>query len=123
MRSRGLAAVLITFSFGFAFAGDSPSAVPHAAPALHGVVADPTGAIVPGAEVELVDPTGAITSSFQSDGEGNFQLTAPHAGSYTVVVSEAGFETVRTPVEIALPSVLGAGAPAAAALAKPLHII
>jgi hypothetical protein len=125
MLCRGVVAILITFSSLSAFARNSSSGPLPAAPAVHGVVADPTGAIVPGAEVDLVDPNGAVASSFHSDGEGNFQVTAPHAGSYTLVVSEPGFETVRTPVEIALPAASGfvAGVPAAAALAKPLHII
>src|SRR5580658_1414294 len=125
MLCRGVVAILITFSSLSAFARNSSSGPLPAAPAVHGVVADPTGAIVPGAEVDLVDPNGAVASSFHSDGEGNFQVTAPHAGSYTLVVSEPGFETVRTPVEIALPAASGfvAGVPAAAALAKPLHIV
>jgi hypothetical protein len=118
MRFLVFALFLITFSH-FAVAADSSSHSPLPAPAVHGVVADATGAIVPNAEVDLVDPTGAMAGSFHSDGEGNFQVTAPHAGNYTLVVSEPGFETIRTLVVIPSP----AGAPAAAALAKPLHIV
>ena len=67
---------------------------------VNGVVADPTGAIVPNAEVELVDGTGAVAATGHSDGEGNFQFTAPALGDYTIVVSEAGFDTVRTVVKL-----------------------
>ncbi len=71
---------------------------------LSGVVADPTGAIVPGAEVDLVDADGAVAVSNHSDGEGNFQVVAPHTGSFTLVVSEPGFETVRKPLLVAAPA-------------------
>ena len=98
-----------------AFAANATSPAGPAAPSLQGVVADPTGAIVPGAEVDLVDPSGAVAGSIHSDGEGNFQLTAPHAGNFTLVVSEPGFETVRTPVVIAAPAAV-AGIKAATVL-------
>ena len=80
-----------------------PAALPasnsaNPAAAVRGVVADATGAIIPGAEVEVLDSTGAVAGSFHSDASGNFQVTAPHAGNFTLVVSEPGFETVRLPV-------------------------
>ncbi len=79
----------------------APTTSAPAAPAVHGVVADATGAIVPNAEVDLLDTTGTVAGTIHSDGEGNFQLAAPHAGNYTLVVSEPGFETVRTPIVVA----------------------
>ena len=89
------------------------------------MVADPTGAIVPNAEVDLLDTNGAVEGSIHSDGEGNFQLAAPHAGNFTLVVSEPGFETVRTPVVIASPSAAAGAAITAKMLPAiaPLHII
>ena len=75
-------------------AGDGPKRV------VQGVVADPSGAIVPNAEVNLVDGSGAVAATLHSDGEGNFQLVAPAIGDYTLVVSEAGFDTVRTVVKL-----------------------
>jgi len=85
-------------------------------PVVRGVVADPSGAIVPNAEVDLVDSSGAVAATLRSDGEGNFQLTAPAIGDYTLVVSEAGFDTVRTVVKLS--------APGTAPLAAPmLHIV
>jgi hypothetical protein len=100
------------------------ASAPPAPPSLRGTVADPTGAIVPGAEVDLVDTTGAVTGSYHSDGEGSFQVVAPHAGAYTLVVSEPGFETVRTPVVIAVPAAsLVGSASAAMPLAAPMRIV
>lgn len=93
---------------------------PAPAATVQGVVADPTGAIVPNAQVSLVDADGSIAGSTTSDGVGNFQMAAPHPGSFTLVISEPGFETVRFPVTVK-PTVTLA-APAAHVLAAPLHI-
>ena len=67
---------------------------------VQGVVADPTGAIVPNAQVDLVDADGSIAGTTKSDGVGNFQMAAPHPGSFTLVISEPGFETVHLPVTV-----------------------
>ena len=47
----------------------------------------------------------------------------PHAGSYTLVVSEPGFETVRTPVIIAAPPLSRRAAARPPRFAAPVHII
>src|SRR6202043_1961996 len=83
------------------FASSSAATAPASAPAVMGVVADPTGAIVPGAQVDLVDDSGAVTGSCLSSGDGSFQVTPPHPGAFTLVVSEAGFETIKTPIVVA----------------------
>jgi TonB dependent receptor/Carboxypeptidase regulatory-like domain len=77
-----------------------------AAKVVRGVVADPSGAIVPNAEVDLVDGKGVVAATLRSDGEGNFQIIAPAIGDYTLVISEAGFETVKTVVKLAAPATL-----------------
>jgi len=101
---RFLAAVFILFAFSSTsvLAACTSTAEP-AAPAVRGVVADTTGAIVPGAEVDLLDASGAVAAANHSDPEGNFQIAAPHTGNYTLVISQPGFETVRRPVLIAAP--------------------
>jgi hypothetical protein len=108
-----------------AFAASTTSPAPPPSPSLHGVIADATGAIVPGAEIDLLDTTGTVAGTIHSDEEGNFQMAAPHTGSYTLVVSEPGFETVRTPVEVANPSAIGSGTASSAVLPAlaPLHIV
>lgn len=124
---RSFALGLILLLPGTALANNASSSSAPSRPAVHGVVADETGAIVPGAEVDLLDTNGAVAGTIHSDPEGNFQLVAPHTGSFTLVVSEPGFETVRTPVVIATPAAVSATAtaasPTAAALAAPLHIV
>jgi len=104
-------------------AASTSTPAPPASPSVRGNVADRTGAIVPGAEVDLLDTNGAVAGSNHSDGEGNFQLAAPHAGTFTLVVSEPGFETVRMPVLIPAPSGSGASAPAALPLGASLRIV
>ncbi|MGA7859991.1 MAG: TonB-dependent receptor, partial [Terracidiphilus sp.] len=121
MRTLILAILLLTPAA--AFANSSSSSAASASPAVQGVVADPTGAIVPGAEVDLVDPTGAVAGTAHSGDDGSFQLTAPHAGSYTLVVSEPGFQTVHNPVVIAAPAASLAGAASARTFTAPLHIV
>jgi hypothetical protein len=121
MRTLALAVILLAPAFALACNPATPSQPKP--PALLGVVADPTGAIVPGAEVDLLDASGAVTASNHTGGDGSFQVIAPHPGTYTLVVSEAGFETVRTPVEMAPAALASVTAPAAVRLAAPLHIV
>jgi hypothetical protein len=104
----------------FAAATESNSK-PAPAPTVQGIVADPSGAIVPNAEIDLVDTDGSIAGSTKSDGVGNFQLAAPHTGSFTLIISEPGFETVHLPVTVK-PAIVTLAAPAARVMAAPLHI-
>jgi hypothetical protein len=124
MRSFALALMLLMLFVPCSFsAANSSNPPPPTSPAVSGVVADPTGAIVPGAEVDLVDTNGAVAGSIHSDEDGNFQMVAPHTGNFTLVVSDPGFETVRTPVLVAAPGGLLPGSlhsPAASVPAVPL---
>jgi hypothetical protein len=121
---RSLALLLLLFVPAATFATQPAApAKPPAPPSVQGVVADSTGAIVPGAEVDLVDPAGAVTCSGHSTEDGSFQLTAPHGGSYTLVVSEPGFETVHNPVVLATPAASVAGSTAARTFAAPIRIV
>ena len=120
IRSLTLAVVLAAPCALIAAVATNPS--PPPAPALNGVVADPSGGIVPGAEVDLVDATGAVTGTSHSDDSGNFRVVAPHPGNFTLVVSEPGFETVRTPVVVVAHAAAKAALPIAARLKVVLPI-
>jgi len=96
---------------------------PPPGPTLRGVVADATGAIIPNAEIDLMDANGALDGKFQSGADGSFQVVAPHAGAYTLVISEAGFKTVTTPISIAAPAPSPIASQAAVKLAAPLRIV
>lgn len=112
---RCIALFLLLSASVFSFATDAAAPAEAPRPALQGVVADPSGAIVPGAQVNLVADDGTVAGSVQSGPDGSFQLVAPHAGNFTLVISLPGFETVHTPVVLA--------SPAASSMPKPLHIV
>jgi hypothetical protein len=123
---RSLALVLVLLAPSAAFACHASLAAPSDAAAtapVRGVVADPSGATVAGAEVDLVDSSGAVEVKVHSGGDGNFQVAAPHTGKFTLVISEPGFETVSTPVLVAPPAMSRAGATATRPFAAPLHIV
>ena len=121
LRFFALAALLLSPALVLAADSSSSNAKPSPGSAVQGVVADPTGAIVPNAEVDLVNGDGSIAGTTKSDGVGNFLMSAPHAGTFTLVISEPGFETVHLPVTV-LPNVVSAAAPVAHVMAAPLHI-
>src|SRR5580693_8853892 len=101
MRSLALCFALLLFLPAAAFACHPAVPGPPKNPMLRGAVTDPTGASIPNAEIDLVDASGAPAGKFQSGADGSFAVTAPHAGAYTLVVSEAGFTTARVAVKIA----------------------
>lgn len=74
------------------------SALPsHARRALHGVVTDRMGAVVPKAQVMLV--CGDLHESATADATGNYTITVP-AGSYALTVQAPAFEEVTRTVEV-----------------------
>jgi hypothetical protein len=117
IRAFALLSVLSLFPFSSSaasFAPD-PAVSPRAQFTVRGMVIDTTGASIPGAVIELIDVDGAVAGKFQSDATGAFQIVAPHAGRFTLVVSEPGFKTVKTAVTVATP---GAGVPKTPATVK-----
>jgi hypothetical protein len=64
---------------------------------VRGAVTDPTGAVVPGAQVTLAGRTQVRQTQTQSDGRFSFRI-AP--GSYTLKVTAKGFEPLRTGIEL-----------------------
>ncbi|HUB50539.1 MAG TPA: TonB-dependent receptor [Terracidiphilus sp.] len=106
-----------------ALACTTATLAPPPSPGLHGVVAAANGAVIPNAEVDLVDATGATVGKFQSGADGAFQVTAPHTGAYTLVISAEGFKTVQTAVTLAAASVSAASTQAAVKLAAPTRVI
>jgi len=100
-----------------AFGGNVPAQTPSPTPVLHGSISDPTGAIIPGADINLLDANGAVVAQSSSAADGSFQVSAPHPGVYTLVVSKAGFKTVQTQVTLAAPGSAPSSASAAQAVA------
>ncbi|HTV14984.1 MAG TPA: TonB-dependent receptor [Acidobacteriaceae bacterium] len=77
----------------------TPVAAPSPLPAFTGSVTDSSGAIVPGAEVELLGADGSVAAKATADATGMFRLQPPHAGAFTLSVSMAGFQPVTKTVQ------------------------
>src|SRR5208283_6197091 len=88
--------------------------------ALAGKVLDPSGAVIPGAEVHLMSHQTGDSDAATSDGAGNFHFLLLPPGSYELQVSKTGFaplhlyninvpvtETARLDLHLQLPSVTG----------------
>ena len=58
---------------------------------VSGVVSDPTGAVISGANVTLTNPQTNISRTTTSNEEGFYRFDAVELGTYTVVISTAGF--------------------------------
>lgn len=119
---RLFALAILTLACSVASASSFEGAQPPPPPII-GVVADPTGAIVPGAEITLLDEKGDPQGSFHSSGDGSFNIVPPHTGNFTLVISEPGFDTVKTPVVIAASAAVTSAAKTPLAYAAPLHIV
>ncbi|MDO8836954.1 MAG: carboxypeptidase regulatory-like domain-containing protein, partial [Vicinamibacterales bacterium] len=64
---------------------------------LSGVVTDSSGAVLPGADVEVRNNATGALSPTVTDGEGRFTIPALNPGTYTVKVSLMGFKTFVAP--------------------------
>ena len=62
---------------------------------ISGTVADPTGAVVPNADVKLVSPETAISRSFVADSRGRYTFTQLPPATYTLTVKAKGFESYQ----------------------------
>jgi hypothetical protein len=61
--------------------------------AISGTVLDPSGAVVTGAEVHVVNQdTGALTRTTTTDANGSFTATLLPVGNYTLNVASPGFQ-------------------------------
>jgi hypothetical protein len=63
--------------------------------ALRVLVSDQTGAIVPGASVDLIEPATNVSRTAVSDGEGYASFVPTRRGSYLVRATLSGFQTVE----------------------------
>lgn len=69
---------------------------------IEGIVKDANGALVAGATVKASGATLATERSATTDGEGFYRIAALPAGSYTVTVSQTGFTTNTSSIELTL---------------------
>jgi hypothetical protein len=69
--------------------------VQAAAKGLQLVVVDPSGAVIPGASVHLLNEANALETQGKTGADGSFASDSLPDGKYTVQVSEPGFNTFR----------------------------
>ena len=65
-----------------------------------GHVQDPTGAIIPGATIELQRPDGTVVSTVISDSAGQFRIAQPAPGDYRLAIALPGFEPLANTLRV-----------------------
>src|SRR5579872_2302396 len=90
--------MLLALSMLAIFTSTLPAQAPTAR--LSGQIADPSGAVIPGAVISVKGPNGpAIT--VKSGGDGQYEIKGLPPGKYTVSVTAKGFSTVAKDVDLA----------------------
>ena len=83
---------LASFAYAQTTTAPKPSAqVTAGAGTLHGQIADPTGALIPGATITITNALGIQVTSTKSDAGGNYSVTGLPPGSYIVQATVEGF--------------------------------
>lgn len=78
-------------------ASASPAWAQGATGAIRGQVADPSGAVIPGATVVLRNGAGKVVGNTTSDSAGNYSVSGLPAGRYSVWVTAEGFAAYTAP--------------------------
>ena len=78
-------------------------AMPADAASMHGHVADPTGALIPGAQVTIANRDGVPVKTVTADAGGTYEVHGLAAGSYYVQVSSPGFAPFQSQLIIVAP--------------------
>jgi hypothetical protein len=76
-------------------------ATPAATAALRGHIADPTGALIPGATVTITTPAGKAVTKTTTDATGHYEVNDLAPGNYVVRASFSGFaEFTSQPIQL-----------------------
>jgi hypothetical protein len=67
---------------------------------IHGTVLDPSGALIPKAQVTVTNADG-FTRTLESDEAGAFEVLGLAAGTYSVSINASGFTPALAGVEVA----------------------
>jgi hypothetical protein len=67
---------------------------------IGGIVVDPNGAVIPGADVTVTNTQSGASLTTKSDGNGNWVVAGVQPGAVSVNVSATGFKTARTDLEL-----------------------
>jgi hypothetical protein len=88
---RILSGVLLFFVLAYSSAAQSPSG------AISGIVTDPTGATIAGAEIVVVNDATRVQYPAKTNDEGIYVVANLLPGAYRLQVSKAGFKTIIKP--------------------------
>jgi len=78
----------------------SPTLAQSGAGSIQGTITDPTGAVLPGAGVHVVNLATSGATDTQSNSVGFYQVPALFTGSYSVTVTAPGMKTYQTTLEL-----------------------
>lgn len=67
---------------------------------VSGTVADPTGAIIPGAAVQILNPVTGYTRSATTDATGQYRFFNLPFNTYRITTTEAGFQTATSSITV-----------------------
>ena len=87
--------------FAIGIAGTTLRAQSVTAGDIRGSVTDPTGAVIPNAEVLVKNNATGASQTASSGSGGSYRVSLLSPGSYTVSVTAAGFTTITTTVSVA----------------------
>lgn len=104
MQRRALYAAALMMLMAFLLAGSAFGQFAQRG-GIDGNVLDNSGAVVPGAQVTLLDVARNQNRTATTDAQGHFQFTGLVAGTYTLSVQAVGFETAKSdPIQVAIGS-------------------
>src|SRR4051812_47144294 len=84
---------LIAFITVFVFCSLSANA--QGLSTIIGTVTDPSGGLVPGAKITIVQQTTGVTRTFTTDAQGQYVFPSLRPSTYTLTVEAAGFNGYR----------------------------
>lgn len=93
LRRRTLLLIFALTLLPFALQAQAPTST------LHGAVADPSGAVIPGATVTAKGPAGQPVTA-KTDGAGAYEIKGLQPGKYSVSVAARGFSVVVREAEV-----------------------
>ena len=101
MRLRALQGVLLAFSLAFGTVYIATNAIQvqaqETAGGVQGTVKDPSGAVVPGANVEISGPALIGSKAVNTDKAGFYRFVNLPPGTYAITARASGFDSVKLP--------------------------
>jgi hypothetical protein len=90
-----------SLAFLFLMIGFCGAAWPQAAfTSLRGTITDPSGAVIPGATVSIVNTATRITSTQVASGSGEYQFQQIQPGTYVITANGSGFSAQSTQADL-----------------------